>query len=219
MGLGREPDHDPGSVCTDVNVRARVTRVAATMCNRGLKPWQALPAFLLLAACVVSVSNRPDFAHRLIPPGAVLVLEQAIIIPAEHSAVSIQDGRVVQAVDELRPYCTLQVRTRLETSREIAPDRFVVNRTNWGTSTIQAGLTPTVAEIGFGESGSLTRLYYQTELYLRSDRQPDVWRMVCEVDRVEAGGLSFDAYLTLSDVRATLKGVFRLQLDGKPAGA
>ncbi len=67
--------------------------------------------------------------------------------------------------------------------------------------------------IGFATLGTEDRLYFQTRLYLNSERQPDVYRLICEVDRVEAGGLSYDTYLTLSDVRATLAGLFRIELE------
>ncbi len=70
-----------------------------------------------------------------------------------------------------------------------------------------------VAGVG-GDSGMPMHLYYRTELRLRSERQPDVARMICEVDRIEAGGLSFQSYLTLSDVRNTLEGLMRIELGG-----
>ncbi len=175
-----------------------------------------LAGVLLLGGCHTLGNPRQDFAHRLIRPGSELVLEQAITIPAEDTAVYVQGGRVVTVVNEMRPYCKFAVWTRLEEQQEVAPDRFVIRRVNWGTSYIQATRPVMVALVVYGHRGAPDRLYYQTELYLSSERQPDVYRITCEVDRIEAGGHSQHTYLTLSEVRGALEGLFRLELASGP---
>ncbi len=172
-----------------------------------------LSTVLLIAACQATAQDKEPFAHRLIKPGAVVVLQKAITIPRDTTMVYIQDGTAGMAANESRPYCTFEVNTRKEKPQRIAPDRFVITRVNWGTSHIRAQRPVVVAQMG-GDSGMPMHEYYRTELYLSSKRQPDVTRMICEADRVEAGGMSFQSYLTLSDIRSTLDGLIRLELGG-----
>lgn len=170
-----------------------------------------LSGALVIAGCQTTGDEKEPFAHRLIKPGAVLVLERAVTIRRDSTTVYIQDGTAGAAANTSRPYCTFEVNTLMEKPRQIVPDRFAITRVNWGTSQIQAQRAVMVAQLG-GDSGMPMHLYYRTELNLSSERQPDVTRMICEVDRVEAGGMSFQSYLTLSDVRSTLDGLFRLEL-------
>ena len=189
------------------------------MRKRGLTCLALTVCVLFLAGCMTAGTRQQNFAHLQIPTGAVLVLKKAITIPRENAAVYVQDGRVVEAMDEMRPYCKFEVWRRLEEPQEIQPDRFVIRRVNWGTSHIQAGRPLKVAWIYFGHSSTPSHLYYQTELYLRSERQPDVYRIICEVDRIEASGLSYDSYLSLADIRGTLEGMMRIELPGKHGGS
>jgi len=188
------------------------------MTTRGKLRWERhlfLAGALIITGCQAISHEEVNFAHRAIRPGAALVLEREIAIPARETVVYIQDGRTGRAVDEGRPYCRLEVKTLKDTRQPIAPDRFLIRRVNWGTS--QISLTSPLMVAQLGDSGLPSHLYFKTELYLVSERQPDVNRLTCEVDRVEAGGMSPQSYLTLSDVEGSLKGIFRLELSG--AGA
>lgn len=188
------------------------------MTTRGAPRWERhllVAGALMFAGCPAIQTQEVNYAHTAIHAGATLVLEREVVIPARETVVYIQDGRTGPGADEGRPYCKLEVKTLKETRQPIAPDRFLIRRVNWGTSQISLASPLVVAQLG--DSGLPSHLYFKTELYLVSERQPDVNRLTCEVDRVEASGMSLQSYLTLSDVNATLKGVFRLEQRG--AGA
>jgi hypothetical protein len=72
------------------------------------------------------------------------------------------------------------------------------------------------AEVGGGGDSSLpTKLFYKTELYLRSPRQPRVLKLTCQANQMTASGLLFARHLTVGEIRSTLQGLFRLYLPGE----
>jgi hypothetical protein len=57
-------------------------------------------------------------------------------------------------------------------------------------------------------NGGGPMLVFSTRLALRSDRQPDIYRLTC----MYWGSPGFDAHLTITDIRRTLTPLFTLNL-------
>ncbi len=174
---------------------------------------------LLLSACAGHGTHEGGpFSHQT-PLGSYFTLQRAIEIPGEDTTVYIQRGRLLPSheVEEWAPHCFFQLFTRAEEPRMVEPDQFEIQRVTRESSPLWVGL-PTLVAYGGGDDGGPSHLYYRTRFYLSSQNQPDVWRMNCQIDRMEAHGPSFETYLTIAQVQETLAGIFTLELpDETPA--
>ena len=175
---------------------------------------------LLLSACASTRQPAPVAASFSTPPGSYFTLHRSVEIPREDTTLYIQYGQPVKAheVEEWAPHCFFELYTRAEEPRIVEPDEFEIQRVKWESSPLWVGL-PTQVAYGGGEDGGPTHLYYRTRYYLNSSKQPDVWRMNCQIDRMEAHGVSFDTWLTLAEVQETLEGLFSLTVPGGGATA
>ncbi len=156
---------------------------------------------LLLTACqVMDYEGRAD----LIPMGTPIDLHQNLIIPLGQAGVFIPGTRIG---DRYRydGNCRLEVRTVSETPQTVFADRFTVERIvqEWERFTQrETGLRRVRMDV---DGPALLR--FTTVLYLHSDRQPDVFRLVC-------GHLQDSAqnprYLTADEIRTVLTPVMTL---------
>ncbi len=167
---------------------------------------------LLLSACAGPAPQEGEPVSYRIPPGSYFKLLRAVEIPREDTTVYIQHGKLLPAyeVEEWVPHCFFELYSRSEEPRRVEPDEFEIQRVNREVSPLWVS-RPVMMAYG-GESGGPTHLYYRTRYYLSSPNQPDVWRMNCQIDRMEAHGPSFDKWLTIEQVRETLTGIFSLTL-------
>jgi len=156
---------------------------------------------LLLAACrVVDYEGRAD----PILMGTPIDLHQNLIILPGQAGVFIPGTRIG---DRYRydGNCRLEVRTVSETPQTVFADRFTVERIvqEWERFTQrETGLRRVRMDV---DGPAL--LQFTTVLYLHSDRQPDVFRLVC-------GHLQDSAqnprYLTADVIRTVLTPVMTL---------
>ena len=170
---------------------------------------------VLVSACAGSGQRSSELLSPATPPGSYFTLHTALEIPREDTTVYIQYGQPVapHEVEEWAPHCFFELYTRAEEPRLVKPDEFEIQRVVRESSPLWVGLPVTVA-FGGGEDSGPTHLYYRTRYYLNSPNQPDVWRMNCQIDRMEAHGLSFDSWLTVAQVQEALTGLFSLTLPG-----
>ena len=178
-----------------------------------MKPLIIGCCIVALSACQTVPTRNKDYAHQRIGPGSLLVLEKPLKVPAQGTSVHIQRGQPVPAngIDELSPHCIFQLWTRGEDSRRIEPDSFLVTKVRWGVRHSALG-APVLVASGRGDitGDSPTQLFYDTEFFLRSDTQTDVYLLTCRIDQMHAGGHAFASYLTVADVQDALNGLFRL---------
>lgn len=168
---------------------------------------------LLLSACAGPTPQGVSQASHQTSPGSYFTLQRALEIPRDDTTVYIQYGRLLQSneVEEWEPHCFFELYTRAEEVRVVEPDEFEIQRVTREASPLWVG-APVMMAFGGGEDGGPTHLYYRTRFYLNSPSQPDVWRMNCQVDRMEAHGPSFETWLTIAQVQETLTNIFSLTL-------
>lgn len=174
-----------------------------------------------LAGCQGWYQGDETSPFFLPPVGSTLVLNQGLTVPPEKTSVYLQDGKVVESfwrVNVYYPYCKFELRTRRPNAQTVAPDDFIVTRVARYTSFTPSARRDTrlASSAGMikvqvdGEDGGMTLLSYLTELYLRSDRQPDVYRVACQRWDYPATG----EHLSIADVRRALGTLFALRLSG-----
>lgn len=153
---------------------------------------------LLLTACSALEGLDADRYER-IPTGARIDLNQSLTIPAGQAGVfvpgtSIGDRYRYEAV------CRLEVYSITETPRTVVADQFTIVRVGqeWERfSQRQTGLR----YVSLWDYDGPALLRFSTALYLHSDRQPDVFRLVCSHLQDSA---QQPRYLTTEEIRTAL---------------
>ncbi|MGE0081891.1 MAG: hypothetical protein AB7U81_11395 [Thiohalomonadaceae bacterium] len=173
---------------------------------------QRLPVVLalLLTACAAPRPD-PDSPYYLLPEGSTAVLEQPVTIPAPGVSVWIQDGRVSTGRDRYRPACKLEMRDRPDRGRTVEPDTFRVTRV--GRNQMQVSLDSHLRRVVLGNrDDGPTAFEMETHIYLESERQPQVYRLVCAHWSGGVGTADFPEPLSINQIRGTLQGIFRIEL-------
>lgn len=157
---------------------------------------------LLLTACqVLDHGNRADD----LPLGTPVDLHQDLIVPPGQAGVFIQGTRIGDR-HRYDAHCRLEVLTLRETPQTVVADRFMVERVvqEWARFTLQdtGGLRRVRMDI---DGPALLR--FTTQIYLHSDRQPDVFRLVCSHLQDSAQN---PRYLTTAEIRTVLAPVMTL---------
>jgi len=160
--------------------------------------YSLLLGLLLLTGCSALDGMDADY-HNRIPVGTRIDLHRNLTIPSGQAGVfvpgtSIGDRYRYEAV------CRLEVRSIDNVPRTVAADQFIVVRFNqeWERfSQQQTGLR--YASLRDYDGPAL--LQFTTNLYLHSDRQPDVFRLVCSHLQDSA---QQPRYLTVEEIRTVL---------------
>lgn len=160
---------------------------------------------LLLAACQALDYEGQAPAYR-IPTGTVLELHRDLIVPPGQAGVNIQ-GTAIGDRYRYDAVCRLEVLTVDDSPRPVRTDHFTVERVGreWEIFSSRASGLRYVALF---ERDGPHLLLFTTFLYLRSERQPDVFRLAC-------GHLQNSdqnpRHLTVAEIRATLAPIMTLQ--------
>jgi len=117
----------------------------------------------LLAGCQTVATNDPAKINFRIPPDSRLVLNRELTIPAGVAHVVFQHGEPGPAANEFEVNCRFEVRDL--GPRVIQPDSFLITR--WGSQREWVNEPNT--------------LRFYKVFYLKSERQPDLLPMTCQV--------------------------------------
>ena len=140
---------------------------------------------VLLTACQVMVQYHQMPFNELLP-GSKLVLTQKAVIPSGLAAFYLQDGEVIleNNIRVRQPHCKFEVNTLSEIPQTIRPDEFEITRFFIDTDYVMsekiffAGIG-IGGGIGGGSDGGPIAEIYTIQMYLYSQRQPDVLRVSC----------------------------------------
>lgn len=171
---------------------------------RVINKWRVLPWLLVLVACHGLDGASGTGADRL-PVGTLAVLHRDLVIAPDQAGVFVP-GTPIGDRYRYDAACRLEVRTVNATFRTVVADRFTVVRVE------QSGERFTRQESGLrrvrmdDDGPALWR--FTTALYLHSDRQPDVFRLVCSHLQDSAQN---PRYLTVAEIRTVLAPVMTLE--------
>lgn len=168
------------------------------MYTRSSRIAAALGAVAVIGGCA---TDGGGYGRTEVPAGSVVELHERLDMPGGAARVYLQDGAVVRGgVDDYRVSCSfgLERQGSEELVRAIEPGPFEVVEPS--RSWAVAGAPPpddgvqvaavsfgigigigfgTFAQQRFGDRASVQRLYYYTELALRSEDQPQVDDLRC----------------------------------------
>lgn len=168
--------------------------------------------FIALCSCATKLEVNLASPYFNAFAGSKLVLLQSIEIPAETASVYIQDGKVktFNDINRYSAYCNFEVNTRMEVRQTVKADEFKIIRHRQDYHQVSSGgATRYVSLVQMDDdAGGAMAIVYETVLYLKSDKQPDVLRMTCSRwDDPHVGN-----YLTVAEIQQTINGLFRLDL-------
>lgn len=144
----------------DLNTRHALKHIYFNNLQRSL----LILGILSISGCTTMHSNDPDSLAFSIPKGSTMSLNNAIDIPHRQTHVTIQRGKAIK--DEERDFYNVNCRIDFKAfgPRTIQPETFIVKREENGQNWIS--------------QPSILRFY--SEIYLASEKDTDVIKMVCQ---------------------------------------
>jgi hypothetical protein len=122
-------------------------------------------AAFLISSCQSMHSNDPNSLFFSIPEGSTLSLNKKMTISSSNTHGTIQAGKLIN--DDAREFYDINCRLDFKKfgPRTIEPEEFSITRTEDGQNWIS--------------QPSILRFY--TEVYLASDKDTDIIKMVCQI--------------------------------------
>ena len=167
-----------------------------------------LSVFIFLSACVAGIGIRISNEDVTEFKNSELVLLKPLSIPAGHAGISIQYGKLSMGkqLDKYYANCDFELTKIVSVDTVIEPDSFIIYQIRKDESYVQRGYLQYASMFGIGSDDSVMAVDYITELYLKSERQPIVYRLTCSHWEEP----TFPQHLSLQQINETLKGWFKI---------
>lgn len=168
----------------------------------------------LVAACHAPPFS-PDSPLTPVPVESRLVLNRPLHIPPGTVSLWFQKGKQMPPnnLDRYYPHCKFETLQMQDSEKTVEPDTFVIHKVvRWEDYAMQpVQLASSRISAGIGghiNGGAPGPINTATEMFLRSERQPDVYRLICSQweDPSEAN------HVTINQIRLALGDTFSLQL-------
>lgn len=168
---------------------------------------------LLLSACNPVPDMRRDSPYFTGFVGSTISLNRPLEIAPEKASVYMQWGKVMNfnALERYQPYCKFEIKTIKRQAQTVNADQFNIVRAIRDREMVGA-IPQTVASLyNILSDDSPTAAIYSTELFLYSERQPDVLRITCShwEDPADA------THLTVNQIQAAMGSILTLQTKDK----
>ena len=173
-----------------------------------------LAAVVLLSACQTTYEGNENSPYYMVPVGSTLILHKDAVIPPMLAGIYFQAGQALplSQVNQYYPHCKFEVLNIRDNPRSIRADTFAIKKVVQETShSVDAGqirIAGLSMGIGIGMHDGASVQTYATRLNLRSEKQPEVYRLSCGLWAYPYDG----KYLTINEIRKTLGDFFTLQL-------
>lgn len=175
--------------------------------------------FLIIPLSLGTSCQAPPFSPNSpltpVPVQSTLTLHQPLRIAPGTVSLWFQDGKQMPANDLNRyyPHCKFETWQMLDHEKTVEPDTFVIHKVvrwdDYAMQSMQLAASRISVGIGVHINGSDPGpINTATEMFLRSERQPDVYRLICSQweDATEAN------HVTINQIRRALGDTFSLQL-------
>ena len=182
--------------------------------NGGTMPWLSIAlTTLLLGACVMPAELNEASPYFIIPAGSRLILNTELEIPPHRTTLFLQHGQVLpySQVNQYYPHCVFEVWALSDQARIVRPDVFLIHKVRQDILLSLIRRHKTLGLVPVSDDAPVSHRVYANLIYLKSDRQPDVYRLICQQLEDVA---SLPRHVTLSEIRASLGTVFSLRLAG-----
>lgn len=163
---------------------------------------------VVLTACTTDTSYyaKPEDNPAYLPAtGTTLSLHQPLTIAADKAGVYIQNGKLTEfnQIQRYSAHCRIEVYKFSNNSQVIQPDTFTILKISQQQSMLDSSPLRKVNRY----DGGVAFLYYSTDFYLSSFKQPNVYRLICGHWLLAKEG----GYLSLTEIRSTLGQIITFQ--------
>lgn len=178
-------------------------------------------ATLLATACQTAYQGNDTSPYYIVPAGSHVILNKELAFKPDQVSVYIQNGQLlrINEVQHYDPFCKFELYHRLDAARTVAPDDMTVTKASQqrmdGTFSqsapspyVRAATIGLVAQMGGEGQGGAPLYSYVTSMDLRSDNQPEIFRLTCA--RWAYPGM--DEHISIAEIRRTLSPLFTLRL-------
>lgn len=183
----------------------------------------ALASVSITGCLTAAYQGNEDSPYFIVPAGTQLSLHERVSFDPGQLSVYVQNGRVmgIRGVRHYEPFCKFELRDQSDTARAIAPTEMVVTRSlqhvHDGTFSRLEGLRiaglslSAIAQVGGFDDGGSPILSYITRMDVRSDQEPEIFRMSC----LRWSYPDMAQHLSITEIRRTLSPLFTLRLPGQ----
>jgi hypothetical protein len=177
-------------------------------------------AAVLLASCqTLSYDGNENSPYFVVPAGSRLTLTQALTIAPDQVGLFLQDGRVTPFAEirKYYPHCKFELYRRVAEARTVSPDAFTISRPLQEETHSVSNALPMYARVSLliradaDIDGGPSIRSYATRMNLRSEKQPEVFRLSCG----QWGHPPDTTHVTIAEMRRALGSVFELELAPK----
>ncbi len=184
-------------------------------------PLIPLASLVLLAGCqTASYQTNDSSPFYVVPTGTHVILSKELSIPPYQLSVYIQNGRVLPntEIQHYYPFCKFELHQLSDSARPVPPDDMTVTKTSqlqWDGAVARIGeihraaLSSPIRRSQM-EGGYPPIQAFLTQMDLRSERNPEVYRLTC----ARFGYPNMDHHVTVAEIRRTLDPLFALRLPG-----
>ena len=175
-----------------------------------------------LAACQTAYQGNEESPYYVVPAGSHLILNKELNFDPDRVSVYVQNGKILHLseMQKYDPFCKFELNHLVSTARTIAPDEMSVTKAlqehSYDTVS-QAGrlhyvrlALPLIAQSGSFNQGGPSMQSYVVRMDLRSEKQPEIFRMTCIRWSPYPGGYRYE-YPSITEIRRTLSPLFTLR--------
>jgi hypothetical protein len=175
-----------------------------------------IPLFLLFISGLLAGCNNTsvvgDTSSRFfdMPVGSTFTLNREITILPHSTSTYVQFARTGPdlRVNTYHPNCRFEVFSISESERVVKPDVFTVTRVVNQFEQVSLDGVRYAGPIIVADDGGPMFYNYMTTMYLKSEKQPDVFRITCQVwDYIYN-----ETYLSIDQMREAVGDVFTISI-------
>jgi hypothetical protein len=195
-----------------VGVYTGSTRAAARKSETQYDITLALILFvvIMISGCQSFIKLQAWPPPYSLPAGSTIVINQELSVAENSVSVWIQYGEVVDRkdIDVNYAHCYFELYSLQSIERVIKKDIVTIRKFVNTREYVYNGalLYASLAQVN-GDSGAPMAEIYTTNIYLQSDKQPDLYRLVCALWEDPASG----RYLTVNQIQEALGNIVTLR--------
>lgn len=170
------------------------------------------PLLVLIGSCQAPPFS-PDSPLTAVPVYSTLILHEPLALPPRTVSLWFQNGEQQQDLDRYYPHCKFETLRMQDNPKTVEPDSFMIHKVvrwdDYAMQPVRLAASRLISGLMAGDSdGGPSHVNTTTEMFLRSARQPDVYRLICSQweDAAEAN------HVTINQIRGVLGETFTLKL-------
>ena len=157
----------------------------------------------ILSSCQSFIDLQAWPPPYSLPAGSTISINQPLVVAPNAVSIWVQYGKVVKRrdIEESYAHCRFELFTIQSLERTIQPDEVIIKKIVNTTDYVANDVVILASMVDvFGSSDSPMAAIHSTNIYLQSQKQPDLYRLICEHWEDPSSG----TYLTIGQIQEAL---------------